>query len=118
VPTGAGTDLVIIEPSDLADTLARCEPAAAVVHREPADAAVILYTSGTTGQPKGAELSHANLISNIEVTRTTLLSLCPEDVVMGALPLFHSFGQTVGMGCAIATACACACPAARRCRSS
>ena len=99
----AGTDLVIIEPSDLAETLARSDPVPAVADRAPSDTAVILYTSGTTGQPKGAELTHANLISNIEVTRTTLLGLRPADVMLGALPLFHSFGQTVVMGCAIAT---------------
>jgi long-chain acyl-CoA synthetase len=99
----AGTELVVIEPAGLADTLARCDPAPAVADRAAADTAVILYTSGTTGQPKGAELTHANLLSNVEVTRTTLLNLRPEDVVMGALPLFHSFGQTVGMGCAVAT---------------
>jgi long-chain acyl-CoA synthetase len=99
----AGTDLVIIEPSDLAGLLARSDPAPAVAGRASSDTAVILYTSGTTGQPKGAELTHANLLSNIEVTRTTLLNLRPEDVVMGALPLFHSFGQTVGMGCAVAS---------------
>jgi long-chain acyl-CoA synthetase len=66
------------------------------------DTAVILYTSGTTGQPKGAELTHDNLRSNVDVTSSTLLELQPADVVFGALPLFHSFGQTVGMGCAIA----------------
>ena len=99
----AGTDLVIIEPSGLAETLARSDPVPAVADRAPSDTAVILYTSGTTGQPKGAELTHANLISNIEVTRTTLLNLRPADVMLGALPLFHSFGQTVVMGCAIAT---------------
>ena len=99
----AGTDLVIIEPSELADMLGRCDPVPAVADRAPSDTAVILYTSGTTGQPKGAELTHANLLSNIEVTRTTLLNLQPADVMLGALPLFHSFGQTVVMGCAIAT---------------
>jgi long-chain acyl-CoA synthetase len=100
---GAGTDLVIIEPSELAGTLGHCDPVPGVADRAPTDTAVILYTSGTTGQPKGAELTHANLLSNIEVTRTTLLNLRPADVMLGALPLFHSFGQTVVMGCAIAT---------------
>jgi long-chain acyl-CoA synthetase len=99
----AGTDLVVIEPSDLTDTLARSDPAPLVADRAPSDTGVILYTSGTTGQPKGAELTHANLLSNVEVTRTTLLNLGPRDVVLGALPLFHSFGQTVGMGCAVAS---------------
>jgi long-chain acyl-CoA synthetase len=99
----AGTDLMIIEPTDLAAMLARQAPEPAVADRAPSDTAVILYTSGTTGQPKGAELTHANLHSNIEITRSTLLELRPDDVVLGALPLFHSFGQVVGMGCAIAT---------------
>ena len=99
----AGTDLVLIEPADLADTLARSDPAPVITDRASSDTAVILYTSGTTGQPKGAELTHANLISNIEVTRTTVLNLQPADVLMGALPLFHSFGQVVAMGCAIAS---------------
>jgi long-chain acyl-CoA synthetase len=99
----AGTELVIIEPAQFAGTLAGVDPAPAVADRAAEDTAVILYTSGTTGQPKGAELTHANLLSNVEVTRTTLLGLTAEDVVLGALPLFHSFGQTVGMGCAVAS---------------
>jgi len=99
----AGTDLVVIEPSDLAGTLAGTAPEPTVADRAPSDTAVILYTSGTTGPPKGAELTHANLLTNVEVTTTTLLNLRPEDVVFGALPLFHSFGQTVGMGCSMAS---------------
>ena len=99
----AGTDLVIVEPGEVASMLAGHAPAPVIVDRAPSDTAVILYTSGTTGQPKGAELTHDNLLRNVEVTRTTLLNLRPGDVVLGALPLFHSFGQVVGMGCAIAT---------------
>jgi long-chain acyl-CoA synthetase len=99
----AGTDLTVIEPDELAAVLGGCPPAPAIAERDRADTAVILYTSGTTGQPKGAELTHDNLLRNVEVTRGTLLRLRPEDVVLGALPLFHSFGQVVGMGCAIAT---------------
>ena len=99
----AGTDLEIIEPAGLADALSRTGPAPGVADRAGSDTAVILYTSGTTGQPKGAELTHDNLLSNVEVTRSTLLELRPEDVILGALPLFHSFGQVVGMGCAVAT---------------
>lgn len=59
------------------------------------DTAVILYTSGTTGQPKGAELSHINLIYNAMFTRGPLLKMTPETVALVTLPLFHSFGQTV-----------------------
>ena len=98
----AGTDLVLIEPADLAGTLADTGPEPTITDRAPSDTAVILYTSGTTGQPKGAELTHANLLANVEVTRSTLLNLGPRDVVLGALPLFHSFGQTVAMGCTVA----------------
>ena len=65
------------------------------------DTAVILYTSGTTGTPKGAELTHANMRTNASVTATTLLDLGPDDVVMGCLPLFHSFGQTCGLNAAV-----------------
>ena len=63
---------------------------------------MILYTSGTTGSPKGAELTHANLHRNAVVATTTLLDLGPDDVVMGCLPLFHSFGQTCGLNAAVA----------------
>ncbi len=65
------------------------------------DTAVILYTSGTTGTPKGAELTHANMRRNASVTATSLLALGPDDVVMGCLPLFHSFGQTCGLNAAV-----------------
>ena len=71
-----------------------------VVDRAADDTAVILYTSGTTGTPKGAELTHANLVRNAEVGRS-LLGLDAGDVVLGALPLFHAFGQTCGLNCAI-----------------
>jgi long-chain acyl-CoA synthetase len=61
------------------------------------DTAVILYTSGTTGKPKGAELTHANLYVNARTKLETLIQLSEEDVILGALPLFHSFGQTAAM---------------------
>jgi long-chain acyl-CoA synthetase len=62
---------------------------------------VILYTSGTTGQPKGAELTHANLHKNCTMTAETLGQFSHQDVLLGALPLFHSFGQTCTMNAAI-----------------
>jgi long-chain acyl-CoA synthetase len=62
---------------------------------------VLLYTSGTTGQPKGAELTHANMITNAATSAETLVELNPEDVVMGCLPLFHCFGLTVGLNAAV-----------------
>lgn len=60
------------------------------------DTAVILYTSGTTGQPKGAELTHSNMMMNAHLADTVFESEEGE-VTLIALPLFHSFGQTVQM---------------------
>src|SRR5690606_29967354 len=61
------------------------------------DTAVILYTSGTTGQPKGAELSHQNMLMNVMVSDQMFPRTEGGDVYLGVLPLFHSFGQTVVM---------------------
>jgi long-chain acyl-CoA synthetase len=60
----------------------------------PDDTAVILYTSGTTGKPKGAELSHFNLFHNAEYVANKLLPGDSSRVALAVLPLFHSFGQT------------------------
>jgi len=58
------------------------------------DTAVILYTSGTTGKPKGAELTHSNLLLNAAVVTPHLIAVRPDDIALATLPLFHSFGQT------------------------
>ena len=93
----AGADLIEVEPTAFAELLGGREPAAGLAETDAEDTAVILYTSGTTGNPKGAELTHANLHRNADVTRRTTCEIESGDVVLGALPLFHSFGQTVAM---------------------
>jgi long-chain acyl-CoA synthetase len=71
------------------------EPVTELPDTMPDDTAVILYTSGTTGKPKGAELSHFNLFYNADYCATRLIPMQPETVSLVVLPLFHSFGQTV-----------------------
>jgi long-chain acyl-CoA synthetase len=74
--------------------LAAAEPVPALHHTTATDTAVILYTSGTTGKPKGAELTHSNLLINCAVVVPKLIGATPAEVALGTLPLFHSFGQT------------------------
>ncbi len=97
----AGAECVVVEPSEFAGLLEAAEPAGEIAECAAGDTAVILYTSGTTGKPKGAQLTHANLSVNADVSRL-LFSLEAEDVVLGALPLFHAFGQTCGLNTAVA----------------
>ncbi len=62
---------------------------------KPDEPAVILFTSGTEGEPKGVALSHANILSNVQQVRAHL-EFFDNDVVFNPLPTFHSFGLTVG----------------------
>ena len=96
----AGTDCLVVD-AGFAGLLEAAPPAVDVIDRAGTDTAVILYTSGTTGQPKGAELTHANLRANVEIMAADLVQVGPEDVIFGGLPLFHSFGQTCGLNTAV-----------------
>jgi long-chain acyl-CoA synthetase len=95
--TDSGAVLVLDDAAALPGDVT---PDHGLVERDGADTAVILYTSGTTGKPKGAELTHRNLTRNVEVM-VSLLSAGQDDVILGALPLFHSFGQTCGLNTAV-----------------
>ena len=97
----AGTELILVTPGEFEQMLAKRRPTTDVADLDGDDTAVILYTSGTTGTPKGAELTHANLKTNAEVTATTLVEVSEEDIILGALPLFHSFGQTCGLNTSV-----------------
>ena len=98
----AGAECVIVSAGRVRGAARRgAEPRRDVVDRDADDTAVILYTSGTTGTPKGAELTHANLQRNARC-RATMFGLGSDGVTLGALPLFHSFGQTCGINATIA----------------
>jgi acyl-[acyl-carrier-protein]-phospholipid O-acyltransferase/long-chain-fatty-acid--[acyl-carrier-protein] ligase len=60
------------------------------------DAAVVLFTSGSEGTPKGVVLSHRNLLANRHQL-ASVIDLSPKDIVLNALPVFHSFGLTGGL---------------------
>jgi long-chain acyl-CoA synthetase len=98
----AGAECVLVEPGAFEELLVRCDPADAVAERGGDDTAVILYTSGTTGTPKGAELTHDNLVTNVEVS-VELFGADGDAVILGALPFFHAFGQTCALNASIAT---------------
>ncbi len=97
----AGVELIEVEPASFAALLDEHEPTSGLAETDAEDTAVILYTSGTTGKPKGAELTHANLHRNADVTSRTMCDVKTGDVVFGGLPLFHSFGQTVSMNASL-----------------
>ena len=99
----AGAQMIAAETPDLSGQLEGIGAAPGSSGRGDQDDAVILYTSGTTGRPKGAELTHAGLVRNAEIAARTLFGVSPDAVVMGCLPLFHVFGLTCGLNVSVAT---------------
>ncbi len=78
------------------------EPLTDLPDTMPDDTAVILYTSGTTGRPKGAELTQFNMFFNALYVRRFLMPIDESTVALATLPLFHSFGQTAVQNAVIA----------------
>ena len=93
----AGAELIAVEAAGFVELVGAAQARPALADVADDDTAVILYTSGTTGKPKGAELTHANLYVNAKTKLETLIQLSADGVILGALPLFHSFGQTAAM---------------------
>ncbi|GAA1324098.1 long-chain fatty acid--CoA ligase [Leucobacter albus] len=97
----ADAKTIVVEPASWPGLLAGLAPVAEVHETAENATAVILYTSGTTGKPKGAELTHANIARNVEICADELIFLTETDVLFGGLPLFHVFGQTASLNSAV-----------------
>jgi len=74
------------------------------VEIDPDEVSTLIYTGGTTGGPKGAQLSHYNLVSNATVLKIWAKSREAEDVMLAVMPYFHSYGLTVGLNIPVANA--------------
>jgi long-chain acyl-CoA synthetase len=98
-------EVVPVVPGEFEGLIFAHDPNGDVADVEGDDTAVILYTSGTTGKPKGAELTHDNLRRNVS-TAVKLFSLGEGDMIFAGLPLFHSFGQTCTMNAAVCSGAA------------
>ncbi|MGI8712819.1 MAG: long-chain-fatty-acid--CoA ligase [Solirubrobacteraceae bacterium] len=92
----AGAECILVTQGEFEQQIGAAEALTEIFDAPGGDTAVILYTSGTTGQPKGAELSNDNLIRNAQAS-AGLFTLGSDAIVLGALPLFHTFGQTCGL---------------------
>jgi long-chain acyl-CoA synthetase len=100
---GAGSVTTwLVAPGSFFDDGAPAGESAGAAERADGETAVIVYTSGTTGRPKGAELTHANLLRNASVA-ADLFGFAPGDAVLGALPLAHAFGQTCTLNASVLT---------------
>jgi len=96
---GVGEIVAIGAPEDAGVTLLGAllaqDAPAPVVAIDPDDLAVLPYSSGTSGLPKGVELTHHNLVANVEQTRGGGLRVFEGDTVIAVLPFFHIYGMTV-----------------------
>uniref|UniRef100_A0A1I8IF60 AMP-binding domain-containing protein n=1 Tax=Macrostomum lignano TaxID=282301 RepID=A0A1I8IF60_9PLAT len=83
--------------ADLFEDDGSCDPSGSFQVDQANDVAAILYSSGTTGLPKGVMLTHRNLVANIEQTLETMGDL-PDERLIGVLPFYHVYGQVVVLG--------------------
>lgn len=82
----------------LSEQAAGCEPDYSIAHKEADELASLLYSSGTTGVPKGIMLSHGNLLSNGQ-SLVQFWGFSDRDVLLHALPIFHVHGLFVALSC-------------------
>ena len=95
---------VVRDAGCLLEGLDRSQPLGGVVKRTSEDLAALVYTSGTTGRPKGAMLTHGNLASNA-LTLERAWAFQRTDVLLHALPIFHVHGLMVALHTAMLSAC-------------
>ncbi len=86
------------------DVLKSAPARPAPVETAPDEVATLIYTGGTTGVPKGAQLTHRNLVSNAITLNVWSKSREAQDVMLSVMPYFHVYGLTVGMNTSIANA--------------
>lgn len=104
IASRAGARLVLVLDGDGAGTLAEgargTSPDFGTVARRPDDLAALLYSSGTTGVPKGIMLTHSNLLRNTEALVASW-GFTSRDRLLHALPIFHVHGLFVANGCVL-----------------
>ncbi len=91
----------VLGAGGLAELVGDASPLDSAEPRSADDVAVIVYTAGTTQQPRGAAITHGNLLRSCEAVVNDLLHLTSEDVVLSGCPLSHSFGQSAGLNAAV-----------------
>jgi long-chain acyl-CoA synthetase len=86
------------------DVMRRTSAKPTPVEIDPDEVSTLIYTGGTTGGPKGAQLTHRNLVSNAVMVNIWARSKEAEDVMLAVMPYFHVYGLTAGMNVCIANA--------------